>query len=371
MFSQKTFRAAGALSLAFLFSFVSIPAEAQNQQNIVEIAVSTENTSILATAIQNANLVDTLSSEGPFTVFAPTNQAFSNLGNTLDILLLEKNRDLLTDVLTYHVVGDDVPASIALTLDSAESVQGDQITLGVEDDLLFLNSSAEVISTDIEASNGRIHLIDEVILSSSLSERVQAAVTEESRTVVDIASEEESTSSLEEALEVGDLTDTLSSMGPYTVFAPTNEAFENLGDKLDVLLEPENKELLRDILTYHVVSGDISSTEVVNLSSANSLGGDQIQISTENDVVKLNSSAEVITTDIEASNGRIHLINEVILSSNLSERLDTAVNETNGENNNEIIDWNNPWLWTGVAGISIIVVVIVIVVVTMRQDKKE
>jgi uncharacterized surface protein with fasciclin (FAS1) repeats len=166
-----------SLSLVFVFSVIfSIQAQAQPTQNIVEIASGNSNTSTLVDAVQAAGLVDTLSGPGPFTVFAPTNAAFSELGDTLNVLLLPENQQLLADILTYHVVSGDVPSSQAVTLDSATSVQGGTIELSTSGNDLFLNGSAQVITADVEASNGRIHIIDEVILSDELNQRVQQAV---------------------------------------------------------------------------------------------------------------------------------------------------------------------------------------------------
>jgi uncharacterized surface protein with fasciclin (FAS1) repeats len=166
-----------SLSLVFVFSVIfSVQAQAQATQNIVEIASGNSNTSTLVDAVQAAGLVDTLSGPGPFTVFAPTNDAFSELGDTLNVLLLPENQQLLADILTYHVVSGDVPSSQAVTLDSATSVQGGTIELSTSGNNLFLNGTAQVTTADVEASNGRIHIIDEVILSDELNQRVQQAV---------------------------------------------------------------------------------------------------------------------------------------------------------------------------------------------------
>jgi transforming growth factor-beta-induced protein len=343
------------LSLALLLP--GLPVQAQAQQNIVQIASETESTSTLVEAVVAANLTETLSGEGPFTVFAPTNEAFASLGNTLNVLLDADNQDLLADVLTYHVVAGDVPASQAITLDSADSVQGDVIQIATRGDDLFLNNSARVTTADIEASNGRIHLINQVILSPSLSDRIQQAVDASDQTVADIVTANDRLTTLEEVLRQADLLDTLSNAGPYTLFAPTDAAFEQLSqEQLDALLNESNRDLLEDVLTYHVVSGDIPSSQAVNLNSATSLQGDEISLSVENGSLFLNGQAEVITADIGAANGQVHLVNEVILSDDLSQRLDEVVQDE--DSTNAGFDWSDPLFWGGLILVVIIVVII-------------
>ncbi len=128
---------------------------------IVEVATEA-GFSTLVTAVEAAGLVDTLSGEGPFTVFAPTDEAFAALPEgTLDALLADT--EALSDVLTYHVVAGDVKAADVVELDSATTVQGEPIAITVEDGVVTLNGSATVTTTDVEASNGTIHVIDAVL----------------------------------------------------------------------------------------------------------------------------------------------------------------------------------------------------------------
>lgn len=136
----------------------------KSQPSIVEVAASDERFSTLVAAVKAADLVDTLSSSGPFTVFAPTNDAFAALPDgTLDTLLKPENKGKLTDILTYHVVSGEVPASKVVSLSSAETVQGDTVDIKVSDGSVMVDG-AKVVITDIKASNGIIHVIDSVIL---------------------------------------------------------------------------------------------------------------------------------------------------------------------------------------------------------------
>ena len=133
--------------------------------DIVDTAVADGRFTTLVAAVQAAELVDTLKSEGPFTVFAPTDDAFAALPEgTLDTLLLPANKQQLTDILLYHVVPGQVMASDVVGLTSATTVLGQDATVTVKDGKVFLNDNVEIIITDIETSNGVIHVINTVLL---------------------------------------------------------------------------------------------------------------------------------------------------------------------------------------------------------------
>ena len=133
-------------------------------KDIVDTAVADGRFETLVAGVQAAELVDTLKGEGPFTVFAPTDDAFAKLpAGTLDSLLLPENKQALTDILLYHVVSGNVMAADVVNLESATTVLGKDVAIKVEDGKVFIND-AEVIITDVEASNGVIHVIDAVLL---------------------------------------------------------------------------------------------------------------------------------------------------------------------------------------------------------------
>ena len=137
---------------------------AEQTPNIVEIAAGNEDFSTLVAAVQAAGLVEALSAEGPFTVFAPTNAAFAALPEgTVEALLQPEGRDLLISVLTYHVVAGKVTAEDVVGIESAETLQGAEIQISVEEETVRINE-AQVIQTDIMGSNGVIHVIDAVIM---------------------------------------------------------------------------------------------------------------------------------------------------------------------------------------------------------------
>jgi uncharacterized surface protein with fasciclin (FAS1) repeats len=136
---------------------------------IVDVAASNDSFDTLVAAVQAAGLVETLSGEGPFTVFAPTDEAFEALPEgTVENLLLPENRDQLRTILTYHVVPGRVMAADVVGLTSAATVQGEEIGVMVNDGTVMLNDAATVTATDIEASNGIIHVIDSVIMPPSM-----------------------------------------------------------------------------------------------------------------------------------------------------------------------------------------------------------
>ncbi|MCC5882208.1 MAG: fasciclin domain-containing protein [Halomonas sp.] len=134
------------------------------KQDIVDTAVAAGQFETLAAALEAAGLVETLKGDGPFTVFAPTDEAFAALPEgTVESLLEPENREQLQAVLTYHVVAGNVMAEDAMGLDSATTVQGQDVTITTMDGSVMIND-ATVIQADIEASNGVIHVIDSVLL---------------------------------------------------------------------------------------------------------------------------------------------------------------------------------------------------------------
>ncbi len=274
--------------------------------DIVDTAVADGRFTTLAAALQAADLVDALKAEGPFTVFAPTDDAFAALPEgTLDELLKPENKQKLTDILLYHVVEGKVTAADVTGLKSAITLLGKDVAIKVDMGNVYIND-AKVIITDIETSNGVIHVIDAVLLP--------AAEEAASNTIVDVAVADGRFNTLVAAVTAADLAGTLSGEGPFTVFAPTDDAFAALPEgTLDSLLLPENKQQLTDILLYHVVSGKVMAADVVTLTSAPTVLGKDVTITVKDGKVYLNDNVQVIITDVEASNGVIHVIDAVLL----------------------------------------------------------
>ncbi len=265
---------------------------------IVDIAVGDGRFQTLVAALQAAGLVETLQGDGPFTVFAPTDDAFSKLPDgTVEALL--DDIPALTEILLYHVVPGNVSADAVVRLDSATTVQGDSVTITVDGSAVMVND-ARVVITDIQASNGIIHVIDSVLLPP-----------QEPGSIVDIAAGDGRFQTLVAALQAAGLVDTLQGDGPFTVFAPTDDAFAKLPDgTVEALLG--DVAAITEILLYHVVPGSVSAEAVVGLDSAATVQGDSVAITVDGSTVMVND-ARVLITDIQASNGVIHVIDSVLL----------------------------------------------------------
>merc|ERR1719487_1689689 len=170
-----------------------------------------------------------------------------------------------------------------------------------------------VISADNKAINGVVHIIDGVLLPPSTTAMQDAVVMADTKTIVDLAVGTKDLSTLVTALKAADLVTTLSGKGPFTVFAPTNEAFAKLDKRvLDYLLEPQHKEQLTKVLTYHVVAGEAKSTDLKNGELIKTVEGQQVRVELSGKSVKINN-ADVTTADVLATNGVVHIIDHVLI----------------------------------------------------------
>jgi uncharacterized surface protein with fasciclin (FAS1) repeats len=280
-------------------------------KDIVSTAIGAGSFETLVAAVKAAGLVETLQGDGPFTVFAPSDEAFAKLpAGTVENLLKPENKKQLIAILTYHVVPGKVMAAEAVKLTSAGTVNGQKLALSASDAGLSVDT-AKVVSADIGCSNGVIHVIDSVILPKA--EEATAAAKEADKDIVATAIAAGSFKTLVAAVQAAELVDVLQQKGPYTVFAPTDEAFAKLpAGTVEELLKPENREELQAVLTYHVVPGKVLAADVLKLSDAATVNGTSLRISTDDDSVKVNE-AKVLKTDIQCSNGVIHVIDSVLL----------------------------------------------------------
>jgi transforming growth factor-beta-induced protein len=264
--------------------------------DIVDIAVADGRFETLVAAVQAAGLVDALKGEGPLTVFAPTDDAFAALPEGTVEALLE-DIPALSSILLYHVLEGKYMAADVLGMSQAMSLQGQYVEFASDMDKVMIDN-AQIILTDIEATNGVIHVIDAVILP-------------ESRDIVDIAIEDGRFGTLVTAVQAAGLVDALKGEGPLTVFAPTDEAFAALPEgTVEALLE--DIPTLTNILLYHVAEGKAMAADVLELSEAETLLGESLGIVVEDGKVMV-GDAQVIITDIEASNGVIHVIDAVLI----------------------------------------------------------
>ena len=270
------------------------------QADIVDTAVSAGSFNTLAAALKAGGLIDALKSKGPFTVFAPTDDAFAKLpAGTVETLLKPENKGKLVSILKYHVVKGIVKAENVVKLTSASTLNGQRASIKVAGGMVMLDN-ARVVKTDIPCSNGVIHVIDSVILPKS-------------ENIVETAAKAGSFKTLIAAAKAAGLAGALTGDKPLTVFAPTDAAFAKLPKgTVENLLKPENKEDLKRILLYHVVAGRVYSDQALKLSSANTLAKAPIKIRQADGAAYINDS-KLIKLDIETSNGVIHVIDSVLL----------------------------------------------------------
>ena len=281
------------------------PVNPVEDKNIVETAIADAQFSILVEAVTKAGLADALQADGPFTVFAPTNDAFNALFGQLGVSgVSDLTAEQLAPILLYHVVSgkvmsSDVSSGYIPSLNTTAPGNNSVLILADVSKGVQLNGGSNVIAADVEASNGVIHVIDKVLLPPD---------------VVDMAINNKSFSILVEAVVKAGLVDALKADGPFTIFAPTNTAFDALFADLGVSgIADLTADQLTPILLYHVVSGNVRS-EDVSSGMVPTLNPDaMLSIEVSQSGVRINESADVVATDVQGTNGVIHVIDKVLL----------------------------------------------------------
>jgi transforming growth factor-beta-induced protein len=299
-------------------------ATAPSTKNIVQLAESVKDLSTLVAAVVAGGLADTLSSPGPFTVFAPTNEGFAALpASTLATLMKPENKKELVDILTYHVLPEKVLSTHLRASQSVKTVEGKLVQVTKSGRHVRVGASSwdlkNVIAADNLASNGVVHIIDGVLLPSSAPAPAPPTPPKQ-QNIVQLAEHTADLSILVSALVAGDLADTLSSAGKFTVFAPTDEAFKALpAGTLDTLMKPENKAKLVDILKYHVLPEEVLSKQLKPFQAVKTVEGKPLHVQEWGGKVRVGPSLlskdlkNVIKADNVASNGVVHIINGVLL----------------------------------------------------------
>jgi uncharacterized surface protein with fasciclin (FAS1) repeats len=271
---------------------------------IVDVALADPQFSTLVTALERTDLVSTLESNGPFTVFAPTNAAFVQLGVDLSTI---SDADL-KDILLYHVLAGEVKSTdlaegqTYTTTGSTAAPNAHQLSLLIERSPsgVTLNGNTMVISADVEADNGVIHVIGKVLTPLD---------------IVGHATANRNFTSLVTALSSapGELVSVLSGTGPFTVFAPLNSAFEAIAGTV-AGLTPEQ---LATVLTYHVIGGsNVRSTNLTDNMAVEAVNGQTFMINLGNGVRITDQSgqtSQIILTDVQATNGIIHVLDKVLI----------------------------------------------------------
>ena len=268
----------------------------------------------LVAAVKAAGLVETLKGDGPFTVFAPNDHAFARLPKgTVENLLKPENKEQLKSILTFHVVGD-AKTSCSLRSGEITTVNGAHLKVKRWGNHLFLNNNyARVREADVRFSNGIVHVIDKVMLPPRKKTVFTSTAKErKSMDIVDTAVAAGKFKTLAAALKAAGLIETLKSKGPFTVFAPTDEAFSKLPKgTVEELLKPENRDKLVNVLKYHVISGKVASADIKE-GKAKTVSGKSVRLKLKNDGVMVNK-AQVTKADVAANNGIIHVIDTVLI----------------------------------------------------------
>lgn len=312
---MKTLRLFGFALLMISFGFVSCgddDVEDYDPQTIAAIAAETSNLSSLVAALSAADLVSTLEGAGPFTVFAPTNEAFDKfLSDNGFAAVADVPVDLLKNILLNHVVGGK-NLSTGLTtgyVESSASGAGDN-TMNMyisTDGGVTINGSSTVTAADIDASNGVIHIVDAVIGLP---------------TIVTFATADPTFGTLVSALtreSLGvDYVGTLSGAGPLTVFAPTNDAFGALLTELNATgLDDIDDATLNAVLQYHVVAGaNVRASDLSDGQIVATFGGAEFTIDLTDgaSITDANDrNTKIVVTDVQANNGVIHVVSQVLL----------------------------------------------------------
>ncbi|MEH6747814.1 MAG: fasciclin domain-containing protein [Maribacter arcticus] len=304
-----------------------------DEDNIVEAAQKTSALSSLVSALAKADesanndLISALGSEGPFTVLAPSNEAFTELlarldgFDSLDDFNNEQLQDLLATILKYHVVSGAAVSSSALTEgQSITTLQGENLTVSITNGVTFTDAAGEiatVTTADVETENGIVHIINKVLIPQEALDALSDVLL---TSITDLAISVPSLSILVDALVAadGDLPTVLASGGPFTVFAPTNDAFDAFLTANNFNgLEDIPTEILTQVLLNHVVAGtnlstDLSTGYVSSLSTAGPNDANLSMFINIEDGVVLNGTSTVTAADNKAINGVVHIVDAVI-----------------------------------------------------------
>jgi uncharacterized surface protein with fasciclin (FAS1) repeats len=284
---------------SFILTVLSICSFAQ--YTVVDVIVNSPEHDTLEAAVIAAGLADDLSGSGPFTVFAPTDAAFAALPSGTIETLLSDPTGTLTQILLYHVVGAQALSTELSDGQTITTLLGEDITVTIGMNGVMINN-AMVTVADITADNGVVHVIDAVLLPPA----------PQTTTVVDVIVNSDVHNTLEAAVVAAGLVETLSGTGPFTVFAPTDEAFAALpaGTIETLLADPTGA--LTQILLYHVVGAQALSTDLANGQTVVTLQGQTVTVTINTDGVFINN-AMVTVADIVTDNGVIHVIDAVLL----------------------------------------------------------
>jgi transforming growth factor-beta-induced protein len=277
--------------------------EPETDPTLLDVIQDDPEFSTLAGIIQDLGLTDAVTND-ELTVFAPTNSAFDAISDVIPTLT---NEDL-TQIVLYHLTEGTVFSTDLGAQQDVEMLQGEVTLIESGVNGVLINGDTEVVKPDLEASNGVVHGIDSVLLPT------EYRVALEGPSLVEVAEQAGNFTTLIELAETAGLTTTLQFKGPYTAFAPTDAAFEELGQQVDLGAITSDTNLLALILTYHVLFGEVLSTDLEAQQTVASATQEPLYITAGDDGVTVNGNADVTTADItDATNGVIHVVDSVLL----------------------------------------------------------
>lgn len=279
---------------------VLLPAE-YREPSLIEVAENAGNYSTLLELIENLGLTTTFQFTGPYTAFAPDDDAFNTLYETVnpDELSTEQQQT----IINYHVIEGEISSEELEPEQTVETLAEEDLYITTGEDDVMINGSASVVAADLEASNGFIHAIDQVLLPNEFSN------------VAQIIEKNYDLTTLRDLLEQYDLVETISDDGPYTVFAPTNQAFEDANDVIATLSEDQ----IEEVLLYHVVPTEALSTDLQDGQTIETAQGEEITVSISDETVTLNGDVTVERADLDGSNGVVHIIDGVLVPPSFEE----------------------------------------------------
>jgi uncharacterized surface protein with fasciclin (FAS1) repeats len=273
---------------------------------ILDIVVNSENHTTLESAVVAAGLVETLNSNGPFTIFAPTDDAFNLLPEGTVEYLLADTTGALAALLTSHVSGGSTFSTSLFDGMIINTVAGTELMVNIDSNGVYIDNALVTVA-DLTADNGVVHVINAVLVPEP--EVV-------SNTVVEIIVNSPDHTLLAAAVAAAELAETLSGDGPFTVFAPTDAAFALLPEGLIAQLLEDPSGDLTTILTHHVHSGNVLSSTLIDGMMVPTLAGTELTVSIMDGMVQIDN-ANVTTANIETDNGVVHVIDAVLVPNNL------------------------------------------------------
>lgn len=299
-------------------SSLAAPA-AQAEQTIFDIITEDARFTLLNGAIEAANLAETLSGEESFTLFAPTDAAFDKLPESAQAALFGDD-PLLTNVIQYHIAPERLTSQEIDALATVDTLLGRPLAV-VNSEPVFIVNQAQVIETDIEATNGVIHVVDSVLFPPGVKGTIMtdaadqmlgitAPTLRDNLNIMENISQSDDFTQLTLALQATDLAEAFAESGPFTVFAPVDAAFEKLPDgTFDNLLA--NPAALEDLLAYHIVPDELNPEEIINSDLITAVSGQPIDVIFEADQFRI-GDALVSDSFLQAENGLIYTIDTVL-----------------------------------------------------------